>query len=63
MNDLKGNISVQHGESKILADKIEALFSRSWDDINSIGENNLIYANNNFNPDILKQKMIDAIIG
>jgi glycosyltransferase involved in cell wall biosynthesis len=63
LNDLKGNISVQHGESKILADKIEALFSRSWDDINSIGENNLIYANNNFNPDILKQKMIDAIIG
>jgi hypothetical protein len=63
LNDLKGNISVQHGESKILANKIELLFSRNWDEINSIGQNNLVYANNNFHPDVLKQKMIDAIIG
>lgn len=63
LNDLKGNISVQHGESKILANKIELLFSRNWDEINSIGQNNLIYAINNFHPDVLKQKMIDAIIG
>jgi hypothetical protein len=60
---LEGNISVQHGESKILANKIELLFSKSWDEINNIGENNLTYANNNFHPDVLKQKMIDAIIG
>jgi colanic acid biosynthesis glycosyl transferase WcaI len=63
LNDLEGNISVQHGESKILANKIELLFSKSWDEINNIGENNLTYANNNFHPDVLKQKMIDAIIG
>jgi glycosyltransferase involved in cell wall biosynthesis len=63
LNDLEGNISVQHGESKILANKIELLFSKSWDEINSIGKNNLNYANNNFHPDVLKQKMIDAIIG
>ncbi len=63
LNDLNGNISVQHGESKILADKIHLFFSKNWDEINSIGENNLTYANNNFHPDVLKQKMIDAIIG
>jgi len=63
LNDLEGNISVQHGESKILANKIELLFSKSWDEIINIGENNLTYANNNFHPDVLKQKMIDAIIG
>lgn len=63
LNDLDGNISVQHGQSKILADKIEILFSKNWDEINRIGENNLTYANNNFHPDVLKQKMIDAIIG
>ena len=63
LNDLDGNISVQHGQSKILADKIELLFSKNWDEINRIGENNLIYANNNFHPNVLKQKMIDAIIG
>jgi glycosyltransferase involved in cell wall biosynthesis len=62
LNDLDGNISVQHGQSKILADKIELLFSKSWDEINRIGENNSIYANNNFHPNVLKQKMIDAIV-
>ncbi len=63
INDLDGNISVQHGESQILAEKIETLFSASWDEINRIGENNLTYANQNFHPEVLKQKMLDAIIG
>jgi len=63
INDLKGNISVQHWESTILADKIEALFSKSRDEINCIGENNWTYAKNNFHPEVLKQKMIDAIFG
>ena len=45
INDLEGNISVEHGESQILANKIEALFSKSWDEINRIGERNLTYAN------------------
>ncbi|NQW28468.1 MAG: glycosyltransferase family 4 protein [Flammeovirgaceae bacterium] len=63
LNDLERNISVQHGESKVLADRIELLFARSWDEINIIGENNMIYAQNNFHPDVLKQKMIDDIIG
>ena len=63
INDLDGNISVQHGESQILAEKIEAMFSRSWYEINRIGEHNLTYANENFHPEVLKKKMLDAIIG
>lgn len=63
LNDLDGNISVQHGESNQLADRIEQLFSRSWEEINRIGENNLTYAGENFHPEVLKQKMLDAIIG
>jgi len=62
INDLNGNISVQHGESQILANKIEALFSMSWDEINRIGQNNLTYASENFHPEVLNQKMLDAII-
>lgn len=62
LHNLKGNISVQHGESNILADKIEALFSKSWDDINRIGEKNSLYAIENFHPEVLKQKMLDSII-
>ncbi len=63
INDLDGNISVQHGESQILAEKIETLFSARWDEINRIGQRNLTYANENFHPEVLKQKMLDAIIG
>jgi colanic acid biosynthesis glycosyl transferase WcaI len=61
LNKLEGNISVQHGASKILADKIVDLFSNPWDVVNKIGENNLIFANDNFHPEVLKQKMVDAI--
>ena len=63
LSDLDGNISVRHGESQILAAKIVNLFSMSWDEINKIGQNNLIFANNNFHPDVLKEKMINAIRG
>jgi colanic acid biosynthesis glycosyl transferase WcaI len=63
INDLDGNISVQHGESQILANKIEALFSKRQDEINRIGQNNFTYANENFHPEVLKQKMLDELIG
>ncbi len=60
--ELPGNINVRHGESELLVDKILGLFSKSWDEINIIGENNLNYAKNKFHPEMLKQKMIDTII-
>ena len=62
LNELEGNICVQHGESKILAEKIVELFSKPWDEVSKIGVQNLIFANENFHPEVLKQKMIDAII-
>lgn len=62
LDDLNGNISVQHGEPQILAEKIEALFSKPWDLINRIGESNRIYAHLNFHPEVLKEKMLDAIV-
>lgn len=62
LNDLEGNISVLHGESKLLANKIDELFSKPWNQINKIGENNMVYATKNYHPDILKQKMLDAIV-
>jgi colanic acid biosynthesis glycosyl transferase WcaI len=63
LNDLDGNIVVQHGESGILATKILQLFSKPWDEINKIGENNSIYAKRNFDSEELKQKMVDTITG
>jgi hypothetical protein len=63
LNDLDGNIVVQHGESGILATKILLLFSKPWDEINKIGENNSIYAKRNFDSEELKQKMVDTITG
>jgi glycosyltransferase involved in cell wall biosynthesis len=62
LNDLKGNISVEHGQSILLADKIKELFSKPLDELDIIGEDNLNYARRNFHPDLLKQKMLDAIV-
>ncbi|MFM2230266.1 MAG: hypothetical protein RL607_1524 [Bacteroidota bacterium] len=62
LRDLDGNISVRHGESQILAEKILNLFSRTQDEISRIGNDNLLFANKNFHPDILKQLMIKVIL-
>ena len=62
LTDLDGNISVSHGEYEDLVIKIEQLFNNSNDVINKIGEENKKYAIEHFHPEILKQKMIEAII-
>jgi colanic acid biosynthesis glycosyl transferase WcaI len=63
LNNLEGNISVTHGDSKVLSVKLEEFYLKSWDELNLIGQSNMKYANKNFHPDILKQKMVDAIVG
>ena len=63
LNNIEGNISITHGDSKVLSDKLEEFYLKSWDELNLIGQSNMNYANNNFHPDILKQKMVDAIVG
>jgi colanic acid biosynthesis glycosyl transferase WcaI len=62
LGKLDGNISVSHGESELLAQQITLLFSKSWDEIEMIGDANMKYAVENFHPDVLKKKMLDAVL-
>jgi colanic acid biosynthesis glycosyl transferase WcaI len=62
LGKLDGNISVSHGESELLAQQITLLFSKSWDKIEMIGDANMKYAVENFHPDVLKKKMLDAVL-
>jgi colanic acid biosynthesis glycosyl transferase WcaI len=62
LGELDGNISVSHGESELLAQRITSLFSKSWDEIEMIGDANMKYAVENFHPDVLKKKMLDAVL-
>lgn len=62
LGELDGNISVSHGESELLAKQITSLFSKSWEEIEMIGEANMKYAVENFHPEVLKKKMLDAVL-
>jgi hypothetical protein len=62
LNKLEGNISVSHGESELLAIQITSLFSKSWNEIEKIGQSNLNFAVQNFHPEVLKKKMLDAVL-
>jgi len=62
LGKLDGNICVSHGESELLAQQITLLFSKSWDEIEMIGDANMKYAVENFHPDVLKKKMLDAVL-
>jgi hypothetical protein len=62
LGKLDGNISVSHGEYELLAQQITLLFSKSWDKIEMIGDANMKYAVENFHPDVLKKKMLDAVL-
>jgi hypothetical protein len=46
----------------LLAQQITLLFSKSWDEIEMIGDANMKYAVENFHPDVLKKKMLDAVL-
>jgi colanic acid biosynthesis glycosyl transferase WcaI len=62
LGELDGNISVSHGESELLAQMIALLFSKSWDEIEMIGDANMKYAVEYFHPHLLKKKMLDAVL-
>jgi hypothetical protein len=61
LNKLQGNIQVTHGESFKLVTALCNFASLNKDEKNFISRKNLEYANNNFLPKILKQKMRLAI--
>jgi colanic acid biosynthesis glycosyl transferase WcaI len=62
LNKLEGNISVSHGESDLLAQQLSLLFSKTGNEIDKIGQANFNYAVQNFHPEVLKKKMVDAIL-
>jgi colanic acid biosynthesis glycosyl transferase WcaI len=61
INDLEGSISVRHGESNLLVDKLEILFSKTWSELDEIGSKHRELAIKHFSPQKLKQDMLDSI--
>lgn len=59
--NLSGNIMVSHGESLKLRDHLLQFIEYKEEIKNEIGFNNYTLANNEFNPSVLKSKMIKAI--
>ena len=61
LKDCPGNLSVRHGQSKLLSEKL----CDEANDINKVleqGKNNLNYAQKHFDPSYLKQRMYDALL-
>jgi hypothetical protein len=62
LDKLENNISVEHGQINELANELELFSKMSIEKVEKIGFDNQIYANANFNPDILKSEMIQTIV-
>jgi hypothetical protein len=61
INTIEGNIAVEHGQVKVLVEKLLDFVKKSENTTHEIGYKNQKYAQANLNPDILKQKMVDAV--
>jgi hypothetical protein len=61
INTIEGNIAVEHGQVKVLVEKLLDFVKKSENTTHEIGYKNQKYAQANLHPDILKQKMIDAV--
>jgi len=61
IQDLKGNISVKHGESVKLAEALACFAFLDQDKRDEIGERNFLFAQQHLNPENLKNKMLLAI--
>ena len=62
LDKLSGNIFVEHGEIEKLVYELEKFSNLSSDVIESIENKNGKHADSNFNPDLLKIKMIEAVV-
>ena len=62
LDKLSGNIFVEHGDIETLVYELKKFSNLSSDDIESINNKNRKYADSNFNPDLLKIKMIEAVV-
>jgi colanic acid biosynthesis glycosyl transferase WcaI len=62
LSELPGNIICQHGEVKLLTNKLIEFADSSVNDWKKIGDNNSNYAERNFNPDFLKNKIYQGLL-
>ena len=62
LNELSGNIIVNHGESKKIACQLLDFSKLNLKSILKIGHENKKYADSNYSPDVLKNKMFNQII-
>ena len=63
LQEVDGNILVNHTESKILAMEIVNFSNLTSAARKTIGDNNRMFANLNYNPEKLKSEMCDEITG
>ena len=62
LDKLKDNIVVEHGQTEKLVNELERFSLLKFDEIQKIGKNNRIFAEANFHPDVLKNKMVEALV-
>lgn len=62
IDELTDNIFVEHGHADRLVQECERFASMTVEKLQKIGNDNQKYAELNFHPDILKNKMIEAIV-
>lgn len=62
LDSLNGNIFVEHGQTDLLVSKLQNFSNLELNEINKIGIQNFKYANLNFHPEVLKNKMVNAIV-
>jgi colanic acid biosynthesis glycosyl transferase WcaI len=62
LNNLSGNIIIEHGQVEKLVSELEDFSKLNFDQVKKIGLKNRLYAEINFNPVILKNKMVDAVV-
>jgi hypothetical protein len=62
IHHLDGNIVVEHGQSEILVSELEKFSMLNLDEVKKIGIRNRVFVDSNFNSEILKNKMVEAII-
>lgn len=62
IDELSSNIFVKHGEVERLVDELNKFAYLKTDVIENIGSENKKYAELNFHPDVLKNKMVEAVV-
>ena len=62
LDNVEGNISVEHGDAEALAEKLMQVAANGTDQLDTIGKGNLKFAQDNYNPDLLISRMTEVIL-